>query len=164
MQFTIYQCQYLKPWSDPSFLGSAQEIISLGRGPRGSTKKHHYLKFHIAKGIHKKQEVPVGGLNNVRSGKRSKWQDGQHSHFPAELTQEQTKVHGFGNLDVRVKLWVEIISHQFVLDLSMWGCNLVSVFKVQMSRVYERSLVWSHFANVLSSSKMVNSLRNKEGT
>lgn len=62
---TIYHLSpslYLKPQSNPSVLGFAQEkyIISQAEGPGGSTKTHHYLESHTAKGIHKKQkELPV---------------------------------------------------------------------------------------------------------
>lgn len=103
----------MKPRSDPSFLGFAQEkyIISQAEGPGGSPKKHHYFKSHTAKVLHKKRkELPVVGISNVRREERSKWQDGHHSHFQQRSHKYSQESIGFGNLDVRVKLWVEVIS------------------------------------------------------
>lgn len=113
--YHLLTCQHLKPWSDPNFLGFAQEkyIISQAEGPGGSLKKRHYFKSHTAKVLHKKRkELPVVGMSNVRSGRKVPsgrmvtiliFQQMSHKY-----SQEST---GFGNLDVRVKLWVEVISH-----------------------------------------------------
>lgn len=113
--YHLLTCQYLKPWSDPSFLGFAQEkcIISQAEGPRGSPKKHHYFKSHTAKVLHKKQkELPVVGISNVSCGRKVPsgrmvniliFQQRSHKYSQESI--------GFGNLDVRVKLWVESISH-----------------------------------------------------
>lgn len=80
---------YLKPWSNPSFLGFAQEkyIISQAEGPGGNTKEHHYLKSHTAKGIHKTQkELPVVGIHNVSSGKKVPSGRMVNILIPAEVT------------------------------------------------------------------------------
>lgn len=63
--------------------------------------------------LHEKQkELPVVGINTVRSGRKSpsgrmlnilSFQQRSHKYRQESI--------GFGHLDVRVKLWVQIISH-----------------------------------------------------
>lgn len=63
----------MKPWSDPSFLGFAQEKISLVRQRAqvralGNTIISSPIQQKV---LHKKQkELPVVGINDMRSGRK----------------------------------------------------------------------------------------------
>lgn len=99
----------------PKFPGicPGKDIISQAEGPGESPRKHHYFKSHTAKGTPQETEGTSSGRNKRYEEweESSKWQDGQHSHFRQRSHRYRQESIGFGNLDVRVKLWVKIISH-----------------------------------------------------
>lgn len=65
----------------------------------------------------------------------SKWKDGQHNHCVKVTVIDKSPLDLVILIDARVKLiGRDYFPLQFFLDLSIWGCNLDSAFKVQMSR------------------------------
>lgn len=71
----------------PIFWDSPRENVSLVRQGSGGVLENIKVTYSKRYSTKTQKELPVGGRNNVRSGmKSSKWQDGQHSHFAAEVT------------------------------------------------------------------------------
>lgn len=115
MQFTIYWPVSIWSHGPTCFLGFSQEkrIISQAEGPWASPKKYHYFQSHTAKGAPRETE----GTSSGRNKHCEEWEESSSGRMLNILSfQQRSHKHrqesiGFGHLDVRVKLWVQIISH-----------------------------------------------------
>lgn len=115
MQFTIYWP--VSTWSHgpTCFLGFSQEkhIISQAEGPWASPKKYHYFQSHTAQGTPRETGGASSG-GNKHCEEREQSSSGRMLNilsFQQRSHKYRQESIGFGNLDVRVKLWVQIISH-----------------------------------------------------